>query len=626
MTINADKIEFFQSGELADADQVLTNTSFALTTGLNYALDGATTTNQDNLDVDFFTSDTAAAIYNMEYDSGNDYYKTVPFDTSYYIDVEATSLTIADFAINDCQMVNTGAGTWRLTSSGTYEVQRAKCMKTLFYGTDGTDDTVSGITSLTALKSPDSRDVGKRVHYGQVSKSIDSGLTFTLDGTFVDTSTNTDCSTWSYLNATGGTGSGSLAWEMPEGTTKHSFTDESSPFTSDETSTDTSADDNDNPADCQIYANKSTGAGQTLLGRVIILCKGDVTWGVTGTPTHNEIDFFTDHSVPDFTAVTASTTFFIDITADSLTPAAFATEGCTVTQINATKWRVWNDDGTQEENRAKVFEAVFRPDTESDETSAPIITDATNVTVLGISDTADVGLQVHYIYVTHSVASGGGPFTGDTKYTGTFVDTSTNTKCSSWSDTPDTGGSNGHSQWEMPEGTTLASDAGDEYSTDLSADEKSNPADCEGRVNYAAGNGTNVMNAMVVCKGDVTWAKTTSGDSTASTAVNYDFVTDGSLPVFTISSGGQDTCVLITDTVTLASEENVILKALTTISDTSSLVIEFSADGGSNYQTITEKVLTEIVNTGTTGQVKFTITRLDSSTVEIISAYAYYYG
>jgi len=67
-------LQFYENGDLTDADQVLSNTSFVLNNMLAYALDGATTTSQNNLKMDFFTSDTAASTSDMHYNSGDDAY------------------------------------------------------------------------------------------------------------------------------------------------------------------------------------------------------------------------------------------------------------------------------------------------------------------------------------------------------------------------------------------------------------------------------------------------------------------------------------------------------------------------------------------------------------------------
>ena len=72
------------------------------------------------------------------------------------VTIEATSISsLGDFSINNCTLVLASAGVWELTSSSIdQEIQRAEILKTLFYGTDGSDPRASAtyITTITAKR------------------------------------------------------------------------------------------------------------------------------------------------------------------------------------------------------------------------------------------------------------------------------------------------------------------------------------------------------------------------------------------------------------------------------------------------------------------------------------------
>lgn len=298
----------------------------ALTNLISLGLDGGTTTNQENLKIDLFGSDTASYLTNMEYDSGNNYYSCIDFTDIYYVEIEATSLTISDFTINSCKMIQMSSGSWFLyrNDGADAETNKASVIKTLFFGSNGTDarSTSTYITGLTALKTSAADDVGKQAHYAYLNDAWTSGQlqgsrNNQYTGTFADTSTNTDCNAWSNVVGTG-TGTETVRFEFPESTTVNT----TGGAASNEIGTDTSGDDQSNPADCQLSVSGNNGAGETInmTVRAVILCKGDITWVNSATgydETVSNIDFFTDESVPLFTASTLTDTTCILQTAST---------------------------------------------------------------------------------------------------------------------------------------------------------------------------------------------------------------------------------------------------------------------------------------------------------------------
>lgn len=217
-----------------------------------------------------------------------------------FIIIEATSVASrTNWQINDCDIMQLSSTKWALFGkSGTSAVRFAKCAKTLFYGTDGSNPraTSTYITGITALKSPYSNDVGKRVVYAQMVSTASSSLR-TYTGTFANTTTNTNCRSWSYIDAPFGTGP---TWQMPSGTTLNS----ASGSISDETATDTTADDKNNPATC-VHSAADQGTVRT-----IIFVNSTISWVLNNATncTAANTDFTVTHSMPTFTLATETFT------------------------------------------------------------------------------------------------------------------------------------------------------------------------------------------------------------------------------------------------------------------------------------------------------------------------------
>jgi len=298
--------------------------NFMLDSITSYALDGADTTNQYNMKTDLFVSDTAQSMTHLTYNSGNDNYETTDQSAwaDYYMDIYTTSSTgISALAINNCttQLIYDDGSSYvyrMYSTSGSAEVQRAEVIKTLFYGTTGSDSKVQGITGLTNLKSSDSRDVGKRAYYYYIACSPGSSIDGDgaddndLSITFNNTSTNTDCSVWSAVRARGDSyygvwGSGSI--QFPTGTTVNS----ASSSLIDEFGTDTSADEQDNPGTMLLRQHEPNTGGTTYSGtqvaaitKTLILCAGSTSanyteaWKTAEFSEGSHVDFYTDHSVP----------------------------------------------------------------------------------------------------------------------------------------------------------------------------------------------------------------------------------------------------------------------------------------------------------------------------------------
>jgi hypothetical protein len=218
-----------------------------------------------------------------------------------YVVIEATSIPkIEDFAINDCIIKEIESGKWILMcTSGTDEVRRAQIYKTLFYGTDGTNPRASStyITGITALKTSHAADVGKRAYYYYWASSNTNG-TESVTNTFNDTSTNTSCSAWSRCASVSSNSDG--VFQFPTGTEVNRSDGASA--VSDEFGTDTSADENNNPASIKLEKEYTSGVNPTNNVKALVICTGSMTSGTPTAGSQTTTDFFTDNSIPLFTA------------------------------------------------------------------------------------------------------------------------------------------------------------------------------------------------------------------------------------------------------------------------------------------------------------------------------------
>jgi len=235
------------------------------------------------------------------------------YNSTSYVILSATYVPNVN-NVDNCYTVRSGTSEWYLVSTESdNEVARAQLYKILFYGTDGTDGLILRSTACTAIKTSISRDVGKQAHYAKMIGPHDNGngLWSAYTGTFANTTTNDDCSTWSYVNSPTA-GSSVSRWELPEGTTLNT----SSGTVSNELGTDTTADEEDNPADCQQFVQGDNAISPSFTVETLILCHGSITWAETASkapgawqfadPIYTETDFTADHSVP---LLTSTSTF-----------------------------------------------------------------------------------------------------------------------------------------------------------------------------------------------------------------------------------------------------------------------------------------------------------------------------
>lgn len=210
---NADEVMNAIGSNFNDTAQNIFNADYI---GFDSRLSNSGTPDYKNLFYSTFTSDDADVAVNLDYNSTDDLYETIDWDTiqgsaNYYaVDVYASAMTIS--AISNVTIVQIREGIWRFYSTQTsLEVARALVIQNLFKPTDVTDGSTSPIitdtTSVTALKTSESDDVGMRGHYGYASwfsDFDDPNASSNYEATFSDTSSNTRIDGWGVTTGNAG--------------------------------------------------------------------------------------------------------------------------------------------------------------------------------------------------------------------------------------------------------------------------------------------------------------------------------------------------------------------------------------------------------------------------------------
>lgn len=305
-TASADEVMNAMGSLFNDTAQNIFNADYI---GFDSRLFGSGAPDLNKVYYSIFTTDDAISTSYFIYNPTNDLYNSI----GTHIVIEANDASIS-WTNNDTILTKVSSGVWMLSSSSTSdsdEVVRAKIHKSLWYGTDGTDQLILDFTNVTAVKTNVTRDVGKQAHFARLTRLSAGGgpgSPATYTGTFVNTTTNDDCSSWSSLT-TPNSSPIDCRWEIPDGTIVHQNTTPNT--TSDELGTDTTSDELDNPADCQIYVS-AFSAGSDSNNDSIMLCVGDITWITSGAQSiFSNIDFLTTHSIPLLTAADAITSIAI---------------------------------------------------------------------------------------------------------------------------------------------------------------------------------------------------------------------------------------------------------------------------------------------------------------------------
>ena len=277
----------------------------------------------DNISINYYNNLSCSALSNTSYITNMSLYtnstgswvlnQTADYTTEYTVWIIADSLLESEFNVNDCTIRKINNSIWKLTSTGTYEVQRAKIMQTLFY-----NGAILNATNVQKLITSDSDDIGMRGH--NITYSVGGGGAATATGTFSDTTNNFGSSFWSDLRARidgalGGTTSMNAEFAIGNQVNIASLSgcDGGTCINDqDETGTDTSADELDNPTNCEFNYGGGGNSGGSGKAGVLILSIGSIGWSDTGG-TFSEIDYTVDHSIPIFSGNESYESFNINI-------------------------------------------------------------------------------------------------------------------------------------------------------------------------------------------------------------------------------------------------------------------------------------------------------------------------
>ena len=255
----------------------------------------------------------------------NKYYP-VTFDSTSYVIIEATDLSVPSFQINNCDIRQFETNKWLLyCTTGTDEEQRAQIYKTLFIGTGSVPTTsfsisgaINSITGLTSLKTSIAADVGKRA-YAFLSyanpRNGDGATTATTNITFDSTTGNDNVNIWSFCSGRRSGGSSETSGEAKLNGTQINYqaspSDDGVTYYSDHLGDDRTVDDTNNPTSASFIAKG--GNTYDLTDRTygnaagFILTTETLSWTTEvvgpGTTSFSGIDYTTT-GTPLFSAAT----------------------------------------------------------------------------------------------------------------------------------------------------------------------------------------------------------------------------------------------------------------------------------------------------------------------------------
>ena len=256
---------------------------------------------EDSVDTGIFTS--------AEFDTNK--YKVPSIGTTYIV-IEATSVSNG-WTSNDTKLIQVDTGKWILyyTGSSSDEVARAQIHKSLWYGTNGSNQLIEDFVSVTAIKTNDARDVGKKGFYyflQAAQNDDDNYYSINSIGTFTGTSGN-NVSSWSMVDGHGAHEGDITYWAIPNGTVRNSS--QRDPV--DELGTDKNADEYNNPLTFKIRCNAESYVS-VAVAKVYAIKKSESSFtrvitieansGGDGITTEVMKDFYTDYSIPALTAIT----------------------------------------------------------------------------------------------------------------------------------------------------------------------------------------------------------------------------------------------------------------------------------------------------------------------------------
>lgn len=317
------KIYEKNNGETLQSQEIRDGHSIALRNILTFFNSGVGSTLQESYTRDFFASDNAFKAKHMIHVSGGSY-QAINVGSTFFVLITCGSLTPSDFAINGCHAYKYAQGSYLLygPDGPSLGSSRARVMKTLFYGTNGTNpragsEFISQLGSIS-INTNSFGDWGRRAYTMTLTASKATGAfdttIFNGDALGSFEASSGSIWNWSYVSAQSNSGAGISAtsiWGIPQGTVKNTAT----LTTSDETGLDLVADVEVSPgsASLQIQIQSSSGVGESASGegRAFFLTSGSFvgfTYSLLGMDAQGStIRDFMGSGVPKFGSITDTT-------------------------------------------------------------------------------------------------------------------------------------------------------------------------------------------------------------------------------------------------------------------------------------------------------------------------------
>lgn len=263
--------------------------------------------------------------------TGVTYYvgKGLEFD-NFYVLISADNITTTGFTGLGHTVEELEDGLWKITTNGSYEVQRSKIMKALFYGSDGTNPRITSdyITNLTAVYSSDVRD---KNHYAYYARAYDvetnaDPSNYYLYLNFTDTTTNYNVSAWTYLSASqvaAGCSGDSLNLYSQMTSTFNSVSIDCVTTSAVSDETQLASYTVNNPTYFRYYYDDNSDRTTTGIMRGFILSSSNFSVQNIGMDEVNITYFYDNHSVPAFKLAYNVTTSSINLGIGNYTVYAF---------------------------------------------------------------------------------------------------------------------------------------------------------------------------------------------------------------------------------------------------------------------------------------------------------------
>lgn len=333
------------NNQISRSLHVALQSAFQLNVELSSYVEGATEMDaNDNCVIQNFVS--ADPLISTQRAERNASYYMVGEDTStiYYMIVTASSCTRADGYSSNGVTINQLSSTQWVLYAAAATVEESRSTLLYYTGIDNSAVFLGTIFSgVTAVEISDSREVGKTLNWIRFAVTYNASSTGYHKLTVTPSATTGNNDVHSNWKCVEGNPAGVMRWEVPTGNIiGGNFTG-----TDDQRTSDTSADDDNNPTTMQMYGTGSSiGGGSGVHSSEIVIsslaCTFTEDYTGNNTPSTNEYgNLVDDYSFPLFTAVTTS-----------FDPDTFVIETGFTSTVTAEG--VWNDYAAKVDSGASI--------------------------------------------------------------------------------------------------------------------------------------------------------------------------------------------------------------------------------------------------------------------------------